>query len=86
MAPLGRTIDHVHRTTAMPGRQQRRRQHPPQSSERGTLGKMFRQQERPVVLRPESTGTGPPALFGLAAVRKGIYFVDGASNPFNLLH
>ena len=39
--------------------------------------------------RTDNTG-GPPlgagALFGLIAVPDGVYFVDDASNTFNLLH
>jgi len=37
----------------------------------------------------DNTGGPPPgagALFGLIAVRDGVYFVDDASNTFNLLH
>lgn len=37
----------------------------------------------------DNTGGPPPgagALFGLVAVRDGVYFVDDASNTFNLLH
>ena len=37
----------------------------------------------------DSTGGPPPgsgALFGLIAVSEGVYFVDDASNTFNLLH
>ena len=37
----------------------------------------------------DDTGGPPPgagALFGLIAVRDGVYFVDDASNTFNLLH
>lgn len=37
----------------------------------------------------DNTGGPPPgagALFGLVAARNGVYFVDDASNTFNLLH
>lgn len=41
------------------------------------------------VVQADSTGGPPPgagALFGLIAVSDGVYFVDDASNTFNLLH
>jgi hypothetical protein len=37
----------------------------------------------------DNTGGPPPgagALFGLIATHEGVYFVDDASNTFNLLH
>jgi hypothetical protein len=75
--PLGLTIARDHNLIAANG-------------DDGNLVEINPWNGKPVAVKlVDNTGGPPPgtgALFGLIAVRDGVYFVDDASNTFNFLH